>query len=464
MASCLNLLPQKPGLKVRVSQEALSSLVESFGKNEIVDLNGMKIPDKSGVIETFFGDILYNLTDFKIIETSLTSLKVALVESINGLNLTLSNGSISLGTNWAYGTKKKVFADGNVKIEAKQINLELLVKVDSADDHNIKISSHKCFTNIKNLDIKFEGPNSGFYNFLKGLFTKRLEKPCSMIEKALQKVKILVNRRTALNRHLDVDLSFTDVPIVKEKYVEINLKGEFFGKNNFEKYSYQAANIITDNEESRMLNVWLTRYSVETVLNAFYKMNKLQRRILKDDYPVNFNQHFASSCWSYTCIGFFFPTLRFFYPKSYIEIEVKATETPSFHVMNESVRIYFKNATTAFYVKTADNEIQELFIFSLDLLVHASLSLSGNTLHWKITKHFFSVSLMKTNIGPIPDMLITNAVEFLFNKAVLPELNKVGKDGKKLKLPSILKLENASLKTSHGNILLQTDLKFSNKL
>ncbi|XP_057314559.1 bactericidal permeability-increasing protein-like [Hydractinia symbiolongicarpus] len=171
------------------------------------EIGTLSIPDVLGETNTPVGTISYGLSKVMLKDVSIPKSNMT-INQRTGLTVTCNDAALDVHSNWRYKEKSwpHIKDSGTVKIEMREIHLEITFYIDSTNEKQPLVETRKCLLQIGNLKLRFHGGASWLYNLfantiasdLKGVIAKEVCKAVSKMidqegDKLLQELPEVVN-------------------------------------------------------------------------------------------------------------------------------------------------------------------------------------------------------------------------------------------------------------------------------
>jgi len=213
----------------------------------------------------------------------------------------------------------------------------------------------------------------------------------------------------------------------------------------------------------RMLTLWISEYTFNTVGYVLYKHNLLQLIITDAALPLADRGFLNTTCTqSVVCFGEFFPAIHKIYPNAVVELGISAGDKPQLTFSPTGVDCHFV-VVVSFDVRLANKSLAHLFKASFTTTapnVQVFINGSQNVVRFSVDKISApTVIIIDSDVG----LVSTSVLTWLFNevtKRALPMIKEIGEEG--FVLPQVVgnwKLENVGLDMESHCLRFTTDIK-----
>ena len=468
VAAQLTYSNTKPGLQVRLMQSGLQYAV-TVGTNILSEeVKTISIPDSSGTKSLPVGKVEYEISNIRIKSFAPSNVTIM----THPITWTLYKTHVAMSADWWYKYKKAFI----VHSDSGSLDLSLDVHIDTSiylggdKTGRLNISAKHCAGSVTHVNVHFHGGASWLYNLFDGKVEDKIQN--ALQQNLCSNIKDFINKDAAaelatlpivIDVYDDVmlDYSLVNAPVLTSSYVDVMFKGEFFWKADKQECPYVPQDIDTNVTGTRMVNFWVTEYSVNTLGYAAFKHNVLVYNLTKADLPKKERFALNTTCLSLMqpCIGEVVPQLGKLYPNSDVWLNIRVTTAPVIDVTPSGVQTHW-TAMVAYYVITANNTSAFLFSTKVNISFDLTVKLVKLSLTAHVQSYRLNMSLVKSSIGDIHVSALTFVMDLALAEYVIPRLNVVGATG--FELPSLkhLTYENPEFQMLSASLFVAVDLKY----
>ncbi|CAL1538665.1 unnamed protein product [Lymnaea stagnalis] len=454
-----------PGFKMRLTKKGVD-YVNDIAQTAIdTQLQKLDLPDQSGVK----GSMSWSLTNIQRTGLSLPKSSMTFDPVKGGLTWALSNFGLDLSTNWWLSYKKgwlKGSDSGSVDVGVKRFSVSITAGLEADSQRRPSISIKSCSSSIGSIQTKFHGSIAFVLNIFKGIVEKKVKQLIN--DQVCELLTYLIDQAVQENlREKEVTFEIDDTLVVDFRllapvtfapdYMESQHKGEVYWREEQREILPPPAPISEWTDNSRMLYLWLTEYSANTLLYATFRRGHFKYHLTHMDLFPDYSSLLDTTCDPGPCIGSLIPQIGQAYRDSNVEIRIMATTAPQVKITSDGLTLNLIGDLDL-YADTADGTAVYLLTLSLSLTLTVNVSVRNQRLIGNITNHNFSVSLVKSEVGTIDVDQIQQMLEVTVNQFVITYLNELGSEGLEIPLVSEVLFQNSVLTLSNGVVVIGTDV------
>ncbi|GFS24600.1 bactericidal permeability increasing protein [Elysia marginata] len=223
-----------------------------------------------------------------------------------------------------------------------------------------------------------------------------------------------------------IDYRLMSNPKVTSSYMETGLKGAVYSKSRRREPPLTAQAIPPVNYNGRMLYVWLTQYSFNTLMYQMHTSGMLRYQIAKAQLPSRSQSYLDTTCTS-ICVGRALLQVGLFHSRKTVELSVQSTAMPEATMTNNRINIVASVKIQA-GIRSTRNTLSNLFSLTVRASTNFNPRITRENLNGKITG--FKLELSNVRFGSRPPIRPTTindqAPAYLqhFTSRVLPILQQ----------------------------------------
>ncbi|GFR73698.1 bactericidal permeability-increasing protein-like [Elysia marginata] len=164
-----------------------------------------------------------------------------------------------------------------------------------------------------------------------------------------------------------IDYSLMSNPKVTSSYIEFAHKGTVYPKSTRREPPLTAQTIPPVNYNSRMLYVWLTQYSFNTLMYQMQTSGMLRYQIAKAQLPSDCRSYLDTTCTG-ICLGRAFFLVGVFHSHKTMELSVQSTAMPKATMTNSRIKIAASFKIQA-GLRYTSNTVRNLFSLTVVCLI-----------------------------------------------------------------------------------------------
>ncbi|XP_077192157.1 bactericidal permeability-increasing protein-like [Paroedura picta] len=453
------------GLTAQVNQKGLeygrlfglSMVTSMLKKSPIPDIYGShKVP--------LLGDVQYSLMGISINDLQLEDSAISFSKGL-GVNLTLQNGYILLNGSWKLRT---MFGPdgGTMDIKVLRMSLSTLLGLGKEIRGQPRVWAARCRATIGDINLKFHGGNSWFYNrftsVLETLLQSRLNKQlCFELKKGVDdfaQVLRTMNVSMPINSFAELDYSFVNKPVFGVDRCHVDLKGEFFTPGQPRISVFTPSPFVLPKHPEFMSLLGISEFFANSAASVYFFAGELQRNYTDKMIPKGFPVRLDTAS-----MGMLIPELEKEFPDMALQVLVGARKPPALSFSPDGVHVAVFGLIDVF-VLLPDGGLAPAFQLKIDGNFTGKLFLgpadSGNStgkLSGLVHLKNFRVYQGWSNIGDIKVEFLENMLKVSVQLGLLA-VNKHLKNG--FLLPNIhnISLVNPKITMYQGLMLVTTDL------
>ncbi|KAF5907210.1 bactericidal permeability-increasing protein-like isoform X2, partial [Clarias magur] len=429
-----------PALQAVLSQKGLQKVshwMTDWLKNE---LSTITLPEFRGSVDIFVGTVYYNLHDMTVLRCDLPEPSVAFSEG-TGLSLQVNGLSIAITGRW--NTDFGIIHDGGTfEIAIFTINLNTMLGFQKTGEH-LSISTVMCSADVGDIDLHFHGGASFIFQLFVKYFSGEIknmiqERICPEFTKGIETIDTDLAAADAIkvDPYVYLNVSLTDVPVVFDNGLELNVKGEFYSLSSPSEPPFSPNQFDLPWEADYMLSVGVSEFCVNSAAYAYFKSGLLHITITNDMIPKVSPLHLNTSQF-----GILIPQLPKMYPNMEMEVVLYASDIPLVS-FNQTLNFNLPTAAKFYALKTRNDLIP---LFSLDMLfsLNAKVIIDRQLLKGVLEMKNLTIKLGSTEIGQFDIAPIERMVTVAMRTFVLPKMNAQLQEGLPLPLLKGFSLTNS---------------------
>ncbi|ELU11065.1 hypothetical protein CAPTEDRAFT_228469 [Capitella teleta] len=462
-----------PGLKFRVSHEALNYGAQEAMNVASVLLLDQDIPAFSGEAGLNLGTIKYNLDQLRIIRFEQGTADVHLDD--DNAVLDVSGIGLSLKGKWKYNYKLgfiHISDSGSFDLEASGADLKLGVVLGMGNGGKLVLSTTQCDGRINNLDVTFQGGASWLYNIFRSLIAKSIkgvlnDMLCEGIETAVEDHLSPVLEDFVLEFPIadvgTLDFHFTEAPAFNMETVETYHKGEFFWAGDRTEVPFPPAPLTEPDQELRMITVWMSDYVINSLFYVLHKHDVTKFIFGAGDLPSDHSGLLNMTCPGSACFGSILPAaIAAQFPDSTVSIEGWTLAQPTLKVDAKGVHAMAELRLDFTAVKPNG---ETFMLFSTSSKFDASMigEMDGSKLKFKIKNISPEVTLLESNVDGITGSLLTIIFRVGTNGVLKPMIDDIGEQGIPIPDFDLIEYVNPYLMLKDNTIIMELDVAYAPK-
>lgn len=383
-----------PGILTRLSSEGLQTVAEVGSKWLTGRINkGVDVPDLTGSFSPGVGNVEYSLNEVKVREFSLDQLTVTINKG-SGFRVSIGKMKAIIGGKFSYKYTLMYIPSwngGTVSLTASDASLsfEVTAGMNPADGLPT-FDFRSCSASVENIDLNLQADVA---NWFLNLFTGKIKdrvKPmlkdaiCDKIKNGQNMIatEVAKNIKPCLGSSCNfrIDLHFVSPPVFGENFTETAHRGEIFWQDDTQPAPYEAPPFQPLPPSSKMADLYVNAYAVNTAMYAMHKHNVLSYKFTKHDLPDSCPNALDTSCENKSlCIGNIFPSIFGHFPNASVELDFVTTSPPFLSISTGRFSIAFSVLTNVL-VRNSDEAIMAVKQLVLTGSIAASISINEDAL------------------------------------------------------------------------------------
>ncbi|XP_028397836.1 putative BPI/LBP family protein At1g04970 [Dendronephthya gigantea] len=461
---------ERPGVRSLLTTKGLDFVRKLALPIILKKLDKLEISPFVGNIDFFVGNVNYRFDNIKLSKVKIPESHISV---INGTGVSVEGTKIMIKMNelWSYKISSWPFISdkGSATVSGKEISLNIILGVSMDKKKELQISAKDCSLNIGNLDINFRGGASFLYNLFMTLIKDPLKGQMEEIicRTAIKTVndeinatlKTIPDETRIFNNTLISDFEVLRSPQFHENGIELDYKGEFINVKYPKTYPYKPEELPPiSNEVSKMLYMWVTAYTINTLFYAVNQSESQQNMVyskdLPDSVPVTLNTNY------FMLIA---PPLYQKYPNKDMAFGVRGTAPCEVTLKPNDGSITLFGLIT-FYVILDDNTLVDCFTLNWIELAHIDDVLifrkdNNSYIGAKISSKRTDISLKESQIGNFDLTLLQFTMDVLSQFIIARYISPKAEEGFRLRIPKGFNLLNCDAEIGMNHLLISTDLE-----
>jgi hypothetical protein len=443
----------EPGVKMVVTTNGINyarTVAEAAIRNKLRDLS---LPDKEDSEKRF----KWSLSNIRTGGITGPNMNIAFSPSDNGLALSLSNFGADLSGDWrvSYKILFTIRAHGSAQVSLSGVSLSVAIALGETNGRP-SISARSCSCSVGNIGVSIHG---GLAGFIANLFKETLErkardifqsKVCDFVNEEINKVS--TNELTKLKVNVDfarrfaLDYSLVAPPVVRASYLEIKSKGEVYWKDNRQVSPYSPNVIPAPSDFSKMFSLWVTDYTVNTLLYAAHTNGYLRYNRSISEIP-------GSALSLQKVASEFGVTI----PVSAVQVRINSASPPRLVLVNGNLTVAL--SANVELVAQEPNKAPAVLSLNMNVSVTVQPALSQEKLVASIAGYSLDFNIQRSDFGAINqtqlNVLLREAIDFM----IIPGVNEYGNAGIDLPVTGAVKFRNTKLDVMSGALLVSADVE-----
>ncbi|XP_059147774.1 bactericidal permeability-increasing protein-like isoform X2 [Physella acuta] len=455
----------EPGAKLRLTKAGViyanTVAQTALGKQ----LQTLKIDDQSGSS----GDVSYRLTNIQTRHVAVPSSSMTLNPDLDGLSWSLSGFGLSLTADWwaKYNGIIPISDSGSVDIGISSVSLSVTVGLGVDASSRPMLVTKSCGSSIGDVSLDFHGGSAWIYNIFKDILAGMVKDAlngqiCTLVTKAINvdaeaqlakmNVYIEIDNRFLLDYGLIAPVTFT------ADYMESLHKGEVYWITDKKESPLTPERIPPWGDYSRMLYLWVTEYTANTMAQVAQDHGYLQYNLTAKDLPADSKYILNTTCTG-MCIGTLIPQIRAKYPNSVVEIHGKSSSTPLANILDSGLNLGLLG-DLVLYARTPDGNLAYLLTLAMKLSLNGTAFIDSEKVKGNITAYSFKVSVIDSAVGDVSEFALNLLLNAALKLSVIPSFNKMAENGFELPITGDIRFQSSKITFLDGVLLVSTDVQY----
>ncbi|XP_059147825.1 bactericidal permeability-increasing protein-like [Physella acuta] len=338
----------------------------------------------------------------------------------------------------------EIYDDGSVDIVISDVSLSVTVGLGVDASSRPMLDTKSCDSSIDDVSLKFQGLNEMIWNLFSDILGDLL--------KDVLQMKVGLGGRFVLDYGLIAPVTFT------ADYMESLHKGEVYWITDKKESPLTPERIPPWGDYSRMLYLWVTEYTANTMAQVAQDHGYLQYNLTAKDLPAAIRSILHTSCTG-RCIGTLVPKIRAKYPNSLVEIHVKSSSTPLANILDSGLNLGLLG-DLVLYARTPDGNLAYLLTLAMKLSLTGTAYIHHEKVKGKITDHNFKVSLKDSTVGYVGVSGFYLVLSLALKHFVIPSFNTVAEKGFELPITDDVMFMNSKITFHEGVLIVSTDVQY----
>ncbi|NXE11509.1 BPI protein, partial [Lophotis ruficrista] len=321
-----------PGFVVRVTQAGLDYAHQQGIAVLEKELAHLKLPDISGDFRIrHVGKVHYEISRLDLRSFHLPYSRISLVPNV-GLQVSISNAFAEVDGNW----RVKIYFvrdHGSFDLKVENVYIKISLRLGSDSSGKPTVSTSDCSTRISEVRVHFSGKFGWLYNlfydaveyrFRKILESEVCERVVKSVRSDLQPYLQTLPVTARIDAMAGIDYSLVAPPAATAKYLDVELKGEFFSLAHRSSVPFPPLALAFPSDHDRMVYFGASSYFFNTAGFAYQAAGALVFEITDSMIPKDIIEfHLNTSTFSA-----FIPQLEGMYPDMLMKLRLSAPSTP----------------------------------------------------------------------------------------------------------------------------------------
>ncbi|XP_038149973.1 bactericidal permeability-increasing protein [Cyprinodon tularosa] len=421
-------------------------------------LKQITLPDISGSVNIFIGDVHYTLSGVTIKKCDLPEPNVEFFKSI-GLNTSITGLSFAASGEWS--TRFGVIHDGgSFDMAIFNIGLISYVKLRNDAKGHLFATSIGCDASVGDVILNFYGGASiifkPFIKYFKGHILRKIQEAiCPAVRTAIMELDLhllTMNVSYNVNEVLSLDVPLSGLPVIGASNLQLGFKGEFYSIKTHKEPPFEPQKFILPAQAGYMLSVGMSEFTLNSASYGYFSAGELHVLINDSMIPPGIPFHLNTSS-----MGNLIPQLPKMFPGLMMNLNVYAREAPLFSFQPGVTTLGVKASVKASAIEPNGTQVP-LFTLNIDLSASFKMMIGKGKLMGSMAVDNITLSLASSEIG---DFKI-DPLETLMKTAVRLAQMKVNLIlGKGIILPRMkyVQLVNTVLKMDKGFVAVFSDVE-----
>ncbi|CAH6776881.1 Bpi [Phodopus roborovskii] len=445
-----------PGFVAIISQKGLDFACQEGVAVLQKDLEGIKVPDFSGVFKVkHLGRNYYKFYSMAVVGFYIPNPQINL-QPVDSLQLSIKDASIEIIGKWT-SKKNLLKAGGKFSLRIQGVSISADLKLFRNPSGHIAVECSTCSSHIDSVHVQISGSMLGW---LIQLFHKNIE--ASLRNIIYSKVcKIVTNSVTTklhpyvqtlpviarVDEAAAIDYSLLVVTTTSE-FLKGQLKGEFFcqGHRIPLPITPPAMNFFSNNDH--MVHLGISDYFFNSAGFAYHECGilkiTLRDHMLPTDSKFRLNTEF---------LGIFLPKVAMKFPSTEVQLLISASLPPQLSIQPSGLLLDPAMETQAFAV-LPNASLVPLFLLRMNTNASLELDAEANRLVGEMKLEKLTLELKHSDFGFFEVELLQAAINYLVPIMVLPKINERLRKGIPLPLPAGVQLNNLMFQSYQSPFLV----------
>ncbi|GFR94351.1 bactericidal permeability increasing protein [Elysia marginata] len=454
-----------PGVKIRVTKKGIDYANSVAQRLLTQQLRTLGFPNQSSQS----GKTSISVTNIRVEGVSIPSSSIALSPQRNGLTWAISNFGITVRANYRAVKRGwiRLSNSGSLRASVSGVTVRETLAFGRSSSGRPTISHAGCSGSVASVSVRFYGS----WSWLINLFRRRIGRSFrdQLRPEICKQVIKLVNGKLQTSlaglpvtadvaNNFSVDYRLVTSPRVTSDYIEISHKGTVYSKSNRREPPFSAQAIPPWTSNSRMVYVWVTQYSFNTLLYQAHTSGMLKYQVTRNQLPVNSRSYLDTTCPG-ACIGNTIPQTLARYPRTSVEMSLESAAMPKATMTFNRLTIDVSFKVEA-KVRFSNNAVNNLVSFN----VNASLTFKPNIRRENLNGEVTNYSLRLSDIKFANDQVLATPAQLdtvltrVLGLTVIPKLNVLAARGVQLPAPGDARFTNSYISIRQGYLMIGTDV------
>ncbi|NXT17190.1 BPI protein, partial [Syrrhaptes paradoxus] len=446
-----------PGCVVRITQAGLD-----YARQEGIailekELAQLKLPDISGDTRIkILGRAHYQISRLDLRNFHLPYSRISLVPNV-GLQVSISNAFAKVSGNWR--VKLRILrASGSFDLTLENIHIRINLRLGRNTSGRPTVDPSDCSTSISNVQLRFSGRFSWFYNLFRKSIASRIRKileskvcdsAVTSVRRELQPYLQTLPVTARIDSVAGIDYSLVAPPTATAWSLDVSLKGEFFSLANRSSVPFFPPALGLPPDHDRMVYFGVSSYFFNTAGFTYQADGALVFEITDSMIPSDTDIRLSTSLFAA-----FIPQLEEMYPQLPMKLRLSTPFAP-FLTIRPGGMLLQPVLDVQAYAILPNSSLAPLFLLSLTGNVSAVIDVRSGRIVGNLTvgRLFHSLKLFSFPLSAPQVWTLQSIMNFIASRVLLPRLNARLDEGFPLPLPARIQLSQI-LVQFHQNLLL----------
>ncbi|KAM9444445.1 bactericidal permeability-increasing protein-like isoform 2-T4 [Clarias gariepinus] len=347
----LETLGTNPGIKLRITQNALEYQRQINIKPLVEKLKAIHIPNRSGNGHLLFMDIYFAVRNMHIQNVNVPFSSVRLVPG-TGVSLSISDVYIRVTGNWEISY---LFVDngGWFEVDIRGLTISITAGIHQDGTGRPMVSTISCGASVGPVHVTLHGGSSWFYKMFVGFIESNLRNDlqsqiCPQVTQALNNMNSHLHTLSVLaqvDEYAEIELSMVELPLVSSSAIDLGLKGKIYNIGNHMEPPFSPTPFSLPHQDSKMLYMALSAFTLNSASFVYNRAGVLSQYVTDNMIPSGSPFRLDTKTF-----GTLIPQIAKQYPGLKMKLLVKPVKEPHFSFEPNNVTMQASSTVTAYAV------------------------------------------------------------------------------------------------------------------
>lgn len=379
-----------------------------------------------------------------------------------GLSLSVSDSSISLGGKWKVRRSVlKLHGSFDLSVKGVTISVNLLLGVDPSGRPTVTASG--CSSRIYDLELHVSGNVAWllnlFHNQIESKLQKILEsKICEMIQKSvtsdLQPYLQTLPVTAEIDTFLSIDYSLVAAPQAKARMLDVMFKGEIFNRNHRSPVTTPTPTMSLPEDSKQMVYFAISAQAFNIASRVYHQAGYLNFTITDDMLPPDSNIRLNTKAFRP-----FAPQITRKYPDMNLELLGTVVSAPIVNVSPGNLSLAPQMEIEGFVILPSSAR-EPVFRLGVVMNVFASLTFNNSKVTGMLHPEKAQVRLIESKVGLFNVNLFQAFLNYYLLNSLYPDVNDELAKGFPLPLPRRIKLHDLDFQIHKDFLYLGANVQY----